>query len=846
MVYEGYLDIAGIEVFNAPRTAAYLRNAGLGMVSQKVYEAPDLPAMLLQGDYRTPALDGAPWFRPYEPDSGNFYGWFPTGWTGFSDSTLSSAMVELTQDGAVASIPRESSKELRIKGILFARDEHALAYGMSWLRGVFMAPSRRSSDACEGESMTFFSSTPEMCEEAVEPVIPHSPSIPYHECAIEYLRQYLRISTIQGPKVVASFSEDLCPQMVEVEVILSAGNPHCYAWPRDVGESQLSPARTVTNLIRNPRAVTPVNTGTGVTDGITSTRASNTVVTTVAVPAWGAQAFNLNYTPATYTGSPIHFEIAVPDFVPGARTYTVLADVASSAAVSAPGGGQIEVLYRTGGPSQTAIASPKLWTAGTGITAPPQQVRWEFSIPATATDLTVRFYAGARSLYVTHVLVAASADLLDGGYFDGAVPDTENWNYSWTGTADNSPSEGEFNPAPPFTVANVVCDPSADPVVLRNNLALTPGPDADGGWLNTGTSPGRFTVSRVDSGTLVTVAAGYASTQAIRSVRTSTSLDENLASLRNVGGSAASARIPISGTAQLRLSLWLQASIASTEAYLRVRWFNAAGSVIGTYVDGTVQTMASAATWYRRAWTFTPVAGAATMEVSAVVRRQGGTAAASGQSVMLSSLLVSLASETYDVWFDGSTAADEVSQYRWLGLPFESASQAVVQTEDALRDPDCTFVPPAPQPPAILDDCLETPPTWTRYSVQVPVDLPGYAAVPLIELSAGAVAIRQVRLRMYADDDGAGAAGVVECDWLGEWIVTYLPANSTMVLDGRLRTAYVDFGTDRRSALHLLRGSDGKPFVWPVTENGRPYVLTADFVPASPDTAVRLAMAGKV
>src|SRR5690606_20929136 len=112
--------------------------------------------------------------------------------------------------------------------------------------------------------------------------------------------------------------------------------------------------------------------------------------------------------------------------------------------------------------------------------------------------------------------------------------------------------------------------------------------------------------------------------------------------------------------------------------------------------------------------------------------------APSGSQAFLSSVLAGPTTQDNTTYFDGSTPQDATYTYRWEGALYESPSVAYAQSSDPLRDPDCAFIPLPPQPPLVMDECLESPEDWVRYSVPIPDNIPGYALVPLLELSSGA------------------------------------------------------------------------------------------------------------
>ena len=168
---------------------------------------------------------------------------------------------------------------------------------------------------------------------------------------------------------------------------------------------------------------------------------------------------------------------------------------------------------------------------------------------------------------------------------------------------------------------------------------------------------------------------------------------------------------------------------------------------------------------------------------------------------------------------------------------------------DPLIDPDCVTPPSPPRPPVILDSCLESPATWVRYSIDIPTTaVPLWTdAVPVITLTTRSVAVRQVRIRFYPNPFGYDLTDIDECDYCGEFIVSYIPATSDMTISGILETATVSVaGGPGLAATHLLYGSGGAPFEWPTLSCGTGYVMVVDVAPVEVgDLSVNLAIAGR-
>jgi hypothetical protein len=166
-------------------------------------------------------------------------------------------------------------------------------------------------------------------------------------------------------------------------------------------------------------------------------------------------------------------------------------------------------------------------------------------------------------------------------------------------------------------------------------------------------------------------------------------------------------------------------------------------------------------------------------------------------------------------------------------------------------DPLCpAFVEP-PTYPSVPLGCYDPPSNWMRRQFTIPEEfVPLWGeVVPRIEVHAGAANVRNLRLRFYADVDRQGTlVGAVDpdtgevlgdpCGYCGDLLVSYVPANQTLVIDGTDELVYVEAagGTGQRRADSLVfsafRDASGTtvtaPMVWPSLSCGFGYIVTVD------------------
>jgi hypothetical protein len=211
----------------------------------------------------------------------------------------------------------------------------------------------------------------------------------------------------------------------------------------------------------------------------------------------------------------------------------------------------------------------------------------------------------------------------------------------------------------------------------------------------------------------------------------------------------------------------------------------------------------------------------------------------SGDTLTLDAAMISLGEPTG--YFDGSTPDGLHWNYEWEGGTHESVSAAFPVTDseyDPLEDPNCPRPPRPPRPPVITDDCITEIGTWMRYWTVIPESMvtEWLTMVPTIVLRIGSVAAHQVRIRIYPNPESLPPEEFVLADWSSEQIVSYLPPNSVMLIDGVDQRAWatVDSG-DRLAADHLLYGTGGTPATWPLLSCGIGYLASFD-VPADAPT----------
>lgn len=210
----------------------------------------------------------------------------------------------------------------------------------------------------------------------------------------------------------------------------------------------------------------------------------------------------------------------------------------------------------------------------------------------------------------------------------------------------------------------------------------------------------------------------------------------------------------------------------------------------------------------------------------------GWSAWRGGDTVMMDDAMASIG-VLYD-WFSGNTPDSAAWEYSWLGAVNASVSMATAidpDLVDPLADPDCPPIPTAPRPPVITDDCIDEVGAWRRYWAIIPADQVSawLDLVPTIYLTTGVQAARQVRIRVYRNPDDLEPGEFPADDWDAEQIVSYMPPNTMLTLDGVAQRVWADVGGgDPISADRLLYGTGGGPATWPVLSCGTAYLISFD------------------
>lgn len=190
-------------------------------------------------------------------------------------------------------------------------------------------------------------------------------------------------------------------------------------------------------------------------------------------------------------------------------------------------------------------------------------------------------------------------------------------------------------------------------------------------------------------------------------------------------------------------------------------------------------------------------------------------------------------------YFDGSTVdANHVWQYAWNGTANASTSYRAhyVAPSNPLIDPDLPVLATPPSAPAIPDIALSPILDWTRYYLDIPAgNVAEWAeTIPVLTLLTQTLDVRQVRVRFHPNPFGWADSKVDPTAYCGEFLLSYLPANSSLTVDGVSESASASVaGSASQPASQLLYGTDGAPMTWPDLSCGIGYLMTVDIPPTA-------------
>lgn len=158
-----------------------------------------------------------------------------------------------------------------------------------------------------------------------------------------------------------------------------------------------------------------------------------------------------------------------------------------------------------------------------------------------------------------------------------------------------------------------------------------------------------------------------------------------------------------------------------------------------------------------------------------------------------------------------------------------------------INDPYFTAIQAPPKAPVIKPPNIIKINSWRRRTQAVPnaATQRWGRAVPVVTVDVHGNDLQLVRVRFYRRNNNLQG-----CDYEGEFLISYLPAHSTLTLNAITKEASVTLSDGKVvPGEHLLYGSDGLPFKWPTLSCRDAYTMTVDMMPGNSDLVVTLDVA---
>lgn len=875
MVYPGYLMMGGVEIANAARTYAYADNLMKLFGMKDCWESESLACALGDGEYNTPATDPAPWYDSSRRATAGFFGFYPLSVEGLDSGSRELGLTELVNsDGAVFGLPRHTSKEFRVTGILCGDSQEAVEEGKSWLASTLRGTV--TAGACAGDEFCYLAWKPECCDYDDRSTFPLTVAdevtrsnargawVDYNDGTLTATSNGLRVQMPCGGDGAQLFLTGLVPggayrvtmQMtstaaVTFEVGGIAERTAYYPWA--TGSS--SPTPWVLDFVAKQetaslRVVNPNAGCTAVEARIHSTKVvRQPLAASTVYPEFNADNFR---------------EVAQWDFENSPTLQTAGTAQATSIRVrwkNGTGGNFTLTNQMNALRSLRGLQPGRDYSLMLNVTSNPAGLTPELSV-LDADNLSVSslgenwYKVSFRATQATHVFsISVDSDqvIANGSSIDF------NLNYIRLDVA-----ESQF----------VVASPDQSEAAMRvlYNTALLEGPSTTAiynkknGYMEAieftmvAAHPFSYGIERevpytLDSSTFLMSDIACALGDPVRmNLFTNPLMAYGTAGATAVGGIGAESNFTTNALTATRAAVGtgvarLTPSGASVDSFARV---TASGLVEGhTYTFSMDISMDS------------PQTGSLDGRARKIIIYQNGASADSEQmpnvagTQRLSVTFVYLNDGWLDIrLYNGSDSPGDIVDYtnflfeeasspgvffsgesdqsEWDGTANRSSSTYTKTLGSVINDPNCDDIPSAPQPVQLTLGCVEPVDEWRRYWIEIPAQyVSGWRdSLPRIVLSTRSESISQVRIRFYPNQRNASLDEINQCAFCGEFYVTYIPPNTVFTIDTILRKVEANVeNRGNRNAMNLVTSDIGGPPTWPVLECAQSYFMTVDVAP---------------
>ena len=235
-MFNGWLSLGGNEIANNARTIGYSRSSGCSIFWHDEEPCEEIAGALGHMEYDYENISAAPWFDADAPESALFLGASVISISGVEDSTRQAGMTERLTEGGQTRGYRHSSRAVSVRLFLTALSEHAMDYGLMWLRNTLEPGACGVHDFCGSTSLEFLTDCP-----------PARGGMDLADYTTDVLHPYRRflhqVTATSGPIVERRVQSNLTDGVTGtiVTITLSAERPFIYGYPRTISLAPIEP-----------------------------------------------------------------------------------------------------------------------------------------------------------------------------------------------------------------------------------------------------------------------------------------------------------------------------------------------------------------------------------------------------------------------------------------------------------------------------------------------------------------------------------------------------------------------------------------------------------------------------
>ena len=197
-------------------------------------------------------------------------------------------------------------------------------------------------------------------------------------------------------------------------------------------------------------------------------------------------------------------------------------------------------------------------------------------------------------------------------------------------------------------------------------------------------------------------------------------------------------------------------------------------------------------------------------------------------------------------------ADDDDECIEWITDDEECSLTECEGTVDCATDPDCVASTKPPTVPVITNPCVDD--CISSNSCSVTLDIPdstfpfGTNGTLDIEIFSGSAALRRVKIQVWSNPTLIPVDELADCDACTELNVSYVPAQSTLNVDGSTESSTIDCAGGSTVRANPFIGGDraAAVFGYPDLDGDGYYtVLVSAIEPVASDAFVRISAVGK-